>query len=361
MRSYELIKDLRERRKTLFTHPTSLEKMKRLSDLTGVEIWVKRDDLIGFGFGGNKIRKMEYLIVDILHKKATSVLTWGGMQSNWCRAITAVCRVFGIETNLILFKRENLPQDFGGNIFLEHLLGAKIKIVEGNKGKLIKLEDIKEIVFETLENLEKMGKGTYLAPIGASLPEGSMEVCWGGIAYLDCFYELMEQCMDLRIEPDWIVHATGSGSTQAGLIAGAKLIGGRKKVIGISVSEKKEEFEEIVRRIIENIENYIQVELNLLEDDIKIIDDYIGEGYGIVDKEVVNILKILAEKEGIFMDPVYTGKAMVGLLDLINKGYIKKGEKVIFIHTGGLPALFSYREKIEKIYENKVKPGFDIF
>jgi 1-aminocyclopropane-1-carboxylate deaminase/D-cysteine desulfhydrase-like pyridoxal-dependent ACC family enzyme len=152
----------------------------------------------------------------------------------------------------------------------------------------------------------------------------------------------------LGIEPDWIVHATGSGSTQAGLIAGSKLMSSRTKILGISVSEKKEEFLVIVRKIIENIEDYIQVGFDLRNEDIKIIDDYIGEGYGIVNKELVESLKIVAEREGVFLDPVYTGKAMTGLLELIEKGFINRGQKVIFIHTGGLPALFSYREKIEK-------------
>lgn len=350
MKDCELVEDLRKRRETLFTHPTPLERMKNLSSLTGVEIFAKREDLIGCGFGGNKVRKMEYLIVDIMQKKADAVLTWGGTQSNWCRAVSSICRIFGIEPHIILFRRDNLPQDLGGNVFLQNLSGAKIKIVEGEGRKLIKLEDIWEMVSENLQSLEIMGKRTYLAPIGASIPEGSMEVSWGGIAYLDCFYEIMTQCMNLGIEPDWIVHATGSGSTQAGLIAGSKLMGSRTKILGISVSEKKEEFDEIVGKIIENIENYIQTDLDLRDEDIKIIDDYIGEGYGMVNKELVDSLKIVAERDGIFLDPVYTGKAMTGLLDLIEKGFIKSGEKVVFIHTGGLPALFSYREKIERFF-----------
>ncbi len=344
MKGYELVKDLRERRETLFTHPTPLEKMKNLSSLTGVEIFIKREDLIGSGFGGNKIRKMEYLIVDVMHKRADSALTWGGIQSNWCRAMSSVCRIFGIEPHLILFRRKNLPDETGGNVLLENFSGAKIKIFDGEGKKLLKLDDIREIVFQTLE---KIGKKTYLAPIGASIPEGSMEVSWGGIAYLDCFYELMEQCNSLGFEPNWIVHATGSGGTQAGLIAGSKLMGSGTKILGISVSERKEDFEKIIEGIIQNIENYIQVDLDLKDEDINVIDNYIGEGYGIVEKEIVRNLKIVAEKEGVFLDPVYTGKGMVGLLDLIEKGFIRKGEKVIFIHTGGLPALFSYKEEIQ--------------
>ncbi len=348
MKGLDLVEDLRKRKETLFTHPTPLERMKNISSLTGVEILIKREDLIGCGFGGNKIRKMEYLIEDIKHKGADTVLTWGGIQSNWCRAMSSICRIFGIEPYLILFKRTNLPEDLGGNVLLENFSGAKISIVEGKDKKLIKLDDIWEIVSENLQFLEKMGRKTYLAPIGASIPEGSMEVSWGGIAYLDCFYELMEQCDTLGIEPDWIVHATGSGSTQAGLIAGTKLMGAKTKILGISVSEKKEEFVEIVRGIVENIEDYIQVGFDIRSEDIKIIDDYIGEGYGIVDKKLVESLKIVAEREGVFLDPVYTGKAMTGLLGLIEKGFINSSQKVIFIHTGGLPALFSYREKIEK-------------
>jgi D-cysteine desulfhydrase family pyridoxal phosphate-dependent enzyme len=353
MKGLDLVEDLRKRKETLFTHPTPLERMKNLSSLTGVEIFIKREDLIGCGFGGNKIRKMEYLIEDIKNKGADTVLTWGGIQSNWCRAMSSICRIFGIEPYLILFKRKNLPDDLGGNVLLENFSGAKISIVEGEGKKLIKLDDIWEIVSENLQNLEKMGRKTYLAPIGASIPEGSMEVSWGGIAYLDCFYELMEQCDTLGIEPDWIVHATGSGSTQAGLIAGSKLMGVKTKILGISVSETKEKFEEIVKFILENIQNYIQVNLEIKDEEIKIVDDYIGDGYGIVSRELVNSIKIVAEKEGIFLDPVYTGKAMVGLLDLINKGFFKKNEKIIFMHTGGLPALFSYKEKLEEFLKEQ--------
>ncbi len=175
-----------------------------------------------------------------------------------------------------------------------------------------------------------------------------MEVSWGGIAYLDCFSELMAQCADYNFEPDWIVLATGSGGTQAGLIVGSKLANSRTKVLGISVSEKKEEFKEMITHIVKNIENYIQVDLNLKEEEIIINDEYLGEGYGILTKEVARSLKIIAEVDGIFLDPVYTGKAMHGMLDLIGKGVIKKGEKVVFIHTGGLPALFPYRGSIER-------------
>ncbi len=348
MKENELIEDLRKRRENLFAHPTPLEKLKNLSSLTGVEIYMKREDLIGFGFGGNKIRKMEYLIVDVKHKGADTMLTWGGIQSNWCRAMSSVCRVYGIEPNLILFKRENLPEEMDGNFYLERLLGAKIRFVEGSGKKLVRMEDIKDVIEEEIFSLQKKGRRTYLAPIGASYPEGSMEVSWGGIAYLDCFFELMAQSADCNFEPDWIVLATGSGGTQAGLIVGSKLANSRTKVLGISVSEKKEEFKEMISNIVKNIENYIQVDLNLKDEEIIINDEYLGEGYGILTKEVARSLITIAEVDGVFLDPVYTGKAMHGMLDLIGKGFIKKGEKVVFIHTGGLPALFPYRGSIER-------------
>ncbi|MGQ9617567.1 MAG: D-cysteine desulfhydrase family protein [Candidatus Aminicenantia bacterium] len=346
MRKIELVEDLRKRKETLFSHPTPLEKMRNLSSLLGIEIFIKREDLIGVGFGGNKIRKIEYLIADVKHKVADAILTWGGVQSNWCRAISSVCKIYGIEPDLVLFRRKNLPDEYDGNLYLEHIIEANIEIVDGEGKKLIKMNDIAEIIEEKVKNLEKMGKKTYIAPIGASLPEGSMEVSWGGISYIDCFYELMSQCKELGFKPDWVVHATGSGGTQAGLIAGSKLADSDVKIIGISVSDKSEEFKEIVKTILYNIQNYIQVDLSLREEDIIIIDDYLGEGYGIVNKDIADCIRKVAELEGIFLDPVYTGKAMTGLVDLIKKGVIKRGENIIFIHTGGLPALFPYRREI---------------
>jgi 1-aminocyclopropane-1-carboxylate deaminase/D-cysteine desulfhydrase-like pyridoxal-dependent ACC family enzyme len=198
-----------------------------------------------------------------------------------------------------------------------------------------------------------MGRSPYIAPIGGSLLGGSMDLPLGSIAYVDAFLELAQQAAEMDTKVDYVVHATGSGSTQAGLAVGAKAVNPEIKIVGISVSEDKKTIGEDVLTIARDTEKALDLKLDMNMDDIIVLDEYLGEGYGIVNKEISQTLRLISQQEGIFLDPVYTGKAWMGLEDLIHKGYFKPDDTIVFLHTGGTPALFPNKRFIGEYLANK--------
>ncbi len=334
-------------KKSLVHLPTPLHKLENLSQtLGGPEIFIKRDDLTGLAFGGNKSRKLEFIIQDVIDKKADVIVTWASVQSNWCLQTAAAARKFGIKPVLLLFKSYDLPEEYDGNLLLDFILDAEIKIREAEKGKVVRIEDIEEVIEETTNEIREWGYVPYVAPIGGSLVGGSMEKPLGAFGYLHAFVETMEQCEAMDIGMDYIVLASGSGGTQAGLTVGAKAIKDDIKVLGISVSEEKDSYSQDILTIAEDLVKGLDLDLKIEKEDIIVFDDYIKEGYGFVNKEVSDVLRLVAVKEGIFLDPVYTGKAMVALLDLVRNGYFKKKDKIVFFHTGGTPVLFPNKHKL---------------
>jgi D-cysteine desulfhydrase family pyridoxal phosphate-dependent enzyme len=327
--------------------PTPLERLEKLSDRLGVNLLIKRDDQTGLAFGGNKARKLDFIMADVLAQNCNSVITWAGVQSNWCRQTVAAARKVSVKPILILFKRPNLPADADGNLFIDLLFDSEVKIIEVESGKnIMELGEVGKYIEEVAEAERRKGNKPYIAPIGGSMTEGSMTKPLGAISFVNAFLEMQKQTEALNVNPDYVILATGSGSTQAGLLVGAKLVNSQTKVVGISVSEDKRAMEHCVGTIAEEtFEEFGAASLNHRENVI-VIDDYIAGGYGILNQETAHALRLVAETEGILLDPVYTGRAMVGLIDLIEKGYFKKGDNIVFWHTGGTPALFPYREKI---------------
>ncbi len=339
--------------KELISLPTPLKKLEGLSNfLKGPEIIIKRDDLTGLAYGGNKSRKLEFIIPDILAKKADVVITWASLQSNWCLQTAAAVRKFGIKPLLVLFDTGDIPFEFDGNLLLDYILEADIRTKKAEKGKVIKQEYVDEILEEAKEEVVKKGGSPYIAPIGGSMVGGSMNKPLGAIAYVKAFLEIAEQMNELGEKPDYIVHASGSGGTQAGLIVGAKAVLPETRILGISVSDKKEEFSPEVKTIAKDTVNALGLDMVLTESDILVFDQYIGDGYGIINQPVAEAIRLTAKKEGIFLDPVYTGKAMVGLLDLIRKGYFSSKDKIVFLHTGGTAALFPYKHQLKDLLTN---------
>jgi D-cysteine desulfhydrase family pyridoxal phosphate-dependent enzyme len=348
-------------RKKLIHLPTPLQKMENLSrELAGPEIFIKRDDLTGLAFGGNKSRKLEFIIQDALDKKSDVIITWASVQSNWCLQTAAAARKFGIKPLLILFKTYDLPEEKDGNLLLDFILDAEIQIREAEKGKIVSEEYVQEIIAEAVNEIREWGYNPYVAPIGGSMVGGSMDKPLGAISYLNAFAEMMEQAEGLGVDFNYIVHATGSGGTQAGLAVGAKALSGKIKVLGISVSEQKDVFQRDVLTIAQDTTGALDLDLSMDEEDIAVLDEYIQEGYGIVNKEVSETIRLVAQKEGIFLDPVYTGKAMVGLVDLIKKGYFKKEDKIVFFHTGGTPALFPNKHHFDRFLHEEIHLHFRI-
>lgn len=354
--------DLRDEVKTIvagfarcdFVHlPTPLQEMKALSAQLGINLWVKRDDLTGLAMGGNKGRKLEFVMADAMSQGADSIVTWAGVQSNWCCQLAAAARKCGIEPILILFKRPGLPSGIEGNVLLDTIYGADIHLVDLGDRSMMELESVRELVDTIVERERKAGRKCYVAPIGASMTGGSMNRPLGGIGFLNAASELLEQAEARNVSVDSVVFATGSGSMQAGLIAGSKVLRPEVRNVGISVSDDRESMYRAVETIggemLEEMPLKLRQSVRIAADDIIIFDDYIDRGYGLLNDETVSALQLMARTEGVTLDPVYSGRAFAGMLDLVRKGYFRRGEHVVFLHTGGMPALFAYGTDILKI------------
>ncbi len=327
--------------------PTPLRKLGRLSArLGGPEIYIKRDDLTGLAFGGNKSRKLEFIVGDMLEKKADVVITWAGLQSNWCMQTAAAARTFGIKPILMLFKAADQAATADGNVLLDVILDADIRILQAEKGRIVKPAQAMEVLDEAAREVRAQGLKPYLVPVGGSLVRGDMDKPLGAISYVSAFAELLEQMSGAGIEPNYVVHATGSGGTQAGLAVGARAMTSGCRVLGISVSDPKGPFSDDVLEIARAADEALGLGLQILPDDITVFDEYLGEGYGVVDRAVAETIRLVFQTEGIVLDPVYTAKAMIGLQDLIKTGFFDPTDKVVFLHTGGTPALFPNREKL---------------
>jgi D-cysteine desulfhydrase family pyridoxal phosphate-dependent enzyme len=331
----------------LIHSPTPFRKLEHLTaELGGPDIYIKREDLTGLAFGGNKSRKLEFIIPDVLAKEADVIITWASLQSNWCMQTAAAAIKFGIKPILILFKTVDLPAEYDGNLLLDYILGADIRIKEAVKGKIVKQEDALAVAEEVAREVKEQGHTAYLVAVGGSMPLGSMDLPLGAISYVNAFVEMHEQAKALGVPADYVVHSSGSGATQAGLVVGAKALTRGAKVLGISVSDDKVTFGKDVLKIVQATEKALKLETNIKADDVIVFDEYIKDGYGIVNKEVADMIRLVFTKEGIVLDPVYTAKAMAGLVDLIKKGYFEKTDKVVFFHTGGTPALFPNKHKL---------------
>ncbi len=334
-------------RKDLIHRPTPLRRLDRLTEeMGGPEVWIKRDDLTGLAFGGNKSRKLEFIIADAIRREAGVIITWASLQSNWCLQTAAAARRYGLKPILLLFNTSDLPPDYDGNLLLDRILDADIRIHEAEKGKIVSLEYVAAVLKEVANEVRESGHTPYIVSIGGSMTGWSMTQPLGAIAYLEAFIETIEQTRTAAAGFTHIVHATGSGSTQAGLTIGAKSMEENVRVIGISVSESREVLVPIVQKVGQETADALEFDAELTEDDIIIMDEYIKGGYGTVDKDTAETIRLLFKTEGIVLDPVYTGKAMAALLDLIRKGFFQKKDRVVFFHTGGTPALFPYRKPL---------------
>jgi D-cysteine desulfhydrase len=311
--------------------------LEHLSEhLGGPDIYIKRDDLLGLTAGGNKTRKLEFLVADALAQGADTLITVGAVQSNHCRLTLAAAVKEGLKCRLVLEERvpDSYKPDASGNNFLYHLLGVeKIKVVKGGA-------DLAGAMQEVADELASEGREGYIIPGGGSTPLGAL-------GYVACAEEILGQAFDLGLTFDHIVCASGSGGTHAGLVTG--LIGNSSHlpVSGISVRAKKEPQEEKLHKLAEGTAELAGVRVNIPREAFTVFDDYTGPGYSLPTEGMVEAVQLLARLEGILLDPVYTGKAMAGLIDLVRRGHFKKDEKVLFLHTGGSPALYAYQEVLD--------------
>lgn len=313
--------------------PTPLEETRRFSKaMGGPRVLIKRDDETGLAFGGSKARVLEFCMADARVKGADVVIATGGragIQSNWVRMVASAARRVGVRAVLVI--RGEKPDEYDGNLLLDELLGAEIRFMK------IKTE-------ETHLAMEKVGR--ELSAKGEHPQIVSDESLPGVVGYPLIMVELITQANEMDVKIDYTVNACGSGGTQAGLLFGAQALNTGIKVLGISVQEAKGVLAENSARLANEISSLLGMNLTFKKSDVMVFDRFVKEGYGVLSGEVLEALRLVAQTEGIILDPVYTGKAMAGLISLIREGYFGRNDTVAFIHTGGTPALFPYRKEI---------------
>ncbi len=301
--------------------PTPIEALPHLSKmLGGPQLFIKRDDLTGLGFGGNKTRKLEYLAADALAKGCRTLISTGAVQSNHCRQVAAAAARLGMDCILVLAGEK--PEQPQGNLYLDLLSGAKVTFVPK--------EQRDQALAEITKKAEAENRKPYLIPYG-----GSNAI--GALGYRQAMRELDGQ----GLNPDWIVFATSSGGTQAGMLLGSRETGSQAKILGISVDKPAREFSETIAEIANAGAELLQLEIRFRPEEILVNDSYCSAGYGVITSAEKEAILLFARHEAILLDPVYTGRAAAGLLDLIRQGFFKPDEKVLFWHTGGTPALFA--------------------
>lgn len=314
--------------------PTPLEKMPRLTKLLdGPQLWIKREDCTGLALGGNKERKAEFTIGDALNKKADTVITVGSIQSNHARSTVAAAVKKGLKVSLVLTGEK--PKNPDGNLLMIHLLGAEIKNLRGKPTKFT----IKNTMEEIAANLRKKGHTPYIIPSGASYPPGA-------IAYVNMMLELLTQAQENNIKISHIFHAAGSGGTQAGLVLANKALGSEVKIIGICAEPNIRD--QLIAKTVEianKTSKLLDLKTIVMSSDIVLNDDYAGEEYERMTPAALKAIKLVAKTEGILLDPIYTGRAMAGLIDLIKSKSYRKGDNIVFLHTGGSPTLFPFKKE----------------
>lgn len=315
------------RRVPLAHLPTPLEELALLTHLLGgPDILIKRDDCTGLAMGGNKARKLEFLIADALDRGFDTIVTGGAIQSNHCRQTIAAATKNGLKCILVL--TPSWMQGQNGNLLLDKILGAEIVLT--NEG-----QPWEDKYAEIEPDILAQGKKPYVIPTGGSNALGSL-------GYVEMINELLSQCEQINRQVNYIVSASGSGGTQAGMVAGNKLNGSPLKVIGISVGRKKEDSVARISSVARDVGTLLNQPITLNEHDVEVLDAYKGGGYGVPTEEGLDEIERVARLEGIILDPIYTAKAMAALVDLVKNGRFSNSDTVVFLHTGGTPAIFPY-------------------
>ncbi len=310
--------------------PTPVEPMPRLSQALGggPRLLVKRDDLTGLAFGGNKTRKLEFVLAEAQANGARTLVTVGAAQSNHCRQTAALAARVGLDCILVLSgEPEKQPS---GNLLLDELFGAEI-VWTTRAGRAAALQ-------QAFETAWAAGRRPYMIPLGASNAIGAL-------GYEAAFQEFLSQ----GVQADWIVVASSSGGTQAGLALGARRAGWRGSVLGISIDEPQAELQRVVAEMAAAAADRLGERLAIQPEEILVNADYLGEGYGVMGEPEREAIRLFARCEGLLLDPVYTARAAAGMIDLIRKGFFQPGETVLFWHTGGTPALFANQYASERI------------
>jgi len=317
-----------------FAHlPTPLEPLERLSaHLGGPDIWIKRDDCTGLSTGGNKTRKLEYLVADALQQNADTLITQGATQTNHGRQTAAAAAKFGLECHILLEDRTGNPERdyrYNGNVLLDQLHGAHLSDRPAGADMNAEMEQL-------AEQLRAQGRKPCIVPGGGSNPIGAL-------GYVNAALELLAQADERGLGIDHVVHATGSAGTQAGLVTGLAGSNSRVPVLGIGVRAPRDKQENNVHALVQRSLAHLGLAEDIVPREAVVANcDYVGEGYGMPTEGMIEAVTLLARLEGILLDPVYSGKGMAGLIDLVRQGHFSRNDNIVFLHTGGSAGLFGY-------------------
>ena len=310
--------------------PTPLEELPRLTKaLGGPRLYIKRDDQTGLAGGGNKARKLEFSVAEALHQGADTLITLGGVQSNHCRQTAAAAARCGLRCIVVL--RGHAPATSTGNLLLDYLLGAQV-VFSGDRTREAVAEDV-------AKEQRAAGHRPHVIPVGAS-----NEI--GAVGFVAAIEEMDRQLKEQRLNVDHVVFASSSYGTQAGLCVGAKAVGFTPRIAAIAIDSSRAELQKGVAEISVATIRRLGLKLNATPDEVVAYDGYLGAGYAIMGEPEKEAISLVARTEGILLDPVYTGRAMAGLIDLIRKGEFDKDETIVFWHTGGSAALFAYADQL---------------
>jgi L-cysteate sulfo-lyase len=322
------------KRMRLGSLPTPLEYAPRLSEaLGGPRVWLKRDDLTGLGMGGNKARKLEFIMAQAIAEGADVVITGAGQQSNHCRLTAAASCKLGLDCMLLL-KGDPPPQAMSGNLLIDAIYGAQIKYVGD-----VEWWRLQPLLEEMCDQLRAQGRKPFVIPSGGATSIGSS-------GYVLAVAETCEQMYELGFAADHLCCACGSGGTLAGLVTGVKALSAGFSVQGFSVDLPSDQVRDRALGLAQETAELLGAGCRITEDDVLVSDEYVGESYGVPSAGGMEAIDLVARTEGVLLDPVYTGKAMAGLIDQIRNGRFTQNEDVVFLHTGGAPALFAYEDAL---------------
>jgi len=324
-------------------YPTPLTEARHLSSvLGGPRILIKREDLSGLALGGNKCRMLEFIFAEAQRQGANAVVSTAGSQSNYCLQIATAARKLGMKPSFVLVRSKHC--DMQGNLLLQNIVDSDVELLEVADIGAIFGDAVSEKMEQVADNLRTKGYRPFI--IRHTVPD--ISAILATVGWVSAADELVTQLKDYGAEAQYVVLANGGGITHAGLALGSKYLSASYKVIGISVYHGRSEAVATVKEYADAASAFLNLGVKVPPAEIEVEDQYVGEGYGIPTEECINAIRLVAQTEGIFLEPVYTGKAMAGLMALIKKGHFKSGETVVFIHTGGIPVLFAYNKEIAR-------------
>jgi 1-aminocyclopropane-1-carboxylate deaminase/D-cysteine desulfhydrase-like pyridoxal-dependent ACC family enzyme len=316
--------------------PTPLHEIPRFAQaLGGPRIFMKRDDQTGLAFGGNKTRMFDFLMAKVKEAGADTVIGGAAVQSNYCRQLAAACRALGLDVHLVLRRvRGQTDDDIQGNLLLDLLTGASVHVIDAT------IDEQRQAMYDLADTLRKEGRRPYVARMA-----NDDNLAPDTLAYTECFCEIVEQSRELGVDPTHI-YVSAYDTTQGGLELGKWALGNRVRIVGVAPAEWEEEISSVILKCIQQAAETLQLTCRVDPGELFNTREYVGPGYGKPTPEAVEMIKLMARTEGLFLDPVYTSKACAALADHVKKGILSANDTVVFIHTGGTPALFAYRDQL---------------